>query len=67
MRLSQENPLHTDQNIKAFINILEFCKKKKLNIFFMLHQVQFMATSKKFKEKGVQLQVSSIYARFQTK
>ena len=53
VRLSQENPLSTiDQNIKAFINILEFCKKKKLNIFFMLHQVQFMATQKSLKKKG---------------
>jgi len=63
VRLSQENPLSTiDQNIKAFINILEFCKKEKIKHFFYASSSSVYGNSKKFKEKGVQLQVSSIYA-----
>ena len=44
VRISQKQPAVTvDQNIRNFINILEFCKKKKIKNFFFLHlQVLYM-------------------------
>ena len=63
VRISQENPLRTiDQNIKAFINVLEFCKNEKIKNFFYASSSSVYGNSNMFKEKKVKFHVSSIYA-----
>ncbi len=63
VRISQADPLRTiDQNIKAFINVLEFCKNEKIKNFFYASSSSVYGNSNRFREKKIQFYVSSIYA-----
>jgi len=63
VRISQEKPLQTiDQNIKTFINLMEFCKNNKIKNFFYASSSSIYGNESKFVEKQVLKEVSSIYA-----
>ena len=63
VRISQEKPLQTiDQNIKTFINLMEFCKNNKIKNFFYASSSSIYGNKSKFVEKQVLKKVSSIYA-----
>lgn len=63
VRISQEKPLQTiDQNIKTFINLMEFCKNYKIKHFFYASSSSIYGNESKFVEKQLLKKVSSIYA-----
>ncbi len=63
VRISQEQPLETvDQNIKTFVNILEFCKENNIKHFFYASSSSVYGNDNKFNENFFQKNVSSIYA-----
>ena len=63
VRISQEKPIQTiDQNIKTFINLLEFCKKNKVRNFFYASSSSVYGNKNKFIEKQISKDVSSVYA-----
>ena len=63
VRISQEKPILTiDQNIKTFINLLEFCKKNKVRNFFYASSSSVYGNKSKFIEKQISKDVSSVYA-----
>lgn len=63
VRISQEKPTHTvDQNIKTFINLMEFCKKNNVRNFFYASSSSIYGNDNKFIENFKKNKVSSIYA-----
>lgn len=63
VRISQEKPLQTiDQNIKTFINLLEFCKQNKVKNFFYASSSSIYGNKSNFLEKQISKDVSSVYA-----
>ncbi len=63
VRISQEKPLKTiDENIKTFINLMEFCKSNKIKNFFYASSSSIYGNQSKFVEKQLLKKVSSIYA-----
>ena len=63
VRISQHKPLKTiDENIKTFVNIMEFCKKYKIKNFFYASSSSIYGNNKFFLEKNKNFNVSSIYA-----
>ncbi len=63
VRISQEQPVETvNQNIKTFVNILEFCKENKIKHFFYASSSSVYGNDNKFNENFFQKKVSSIYA-----
>jgi len=51
-----------DQNIKTFVNILEFCKENNIKHFFYASSSSVYGNDNKFNENFFQKNVSSIYA-----
>ena len=63
VRISQEKPLNTvDQNIKTFINLMEFCKKNNIKNFFYASSSSVYGNENKFIESFRKNKVSSVYA-----
>ena len=63
VRISQEKPLNTvDQNIKTFINLMEFCKKNNIKNFFYASSSSVYGNESKFIENLKKNKVSSVYA-----
>ena len=63
VRRSQTEPLKTiDQNIKTFVNLMEFCKKKNIKNFFYASSSSIYGDERKFFEDLNQKKVLSIYA-----
>ena len=63
VRISQEQPIETvNQNIKTFINVMEFCKENKIKHFFYASSSSIYGNDNKFNENFFQKKVSSIYA-----
>jgi UDP-glucuronate 4-epimerase len=63
VRISQEKPLTTvDQNIKTFINLMEFCKKNNVKDFFYASSSSVYGNENKFIESFKKNKVSSVYA-----
>ena len=63
VRLSQKKPTETiDNNIKSFVNILEFCVKKKIKNFFFASSSSVYGENPNQSENKVNLNTNSIYA-----
>ena len=63
VRISQNKPLKTiDQNIKTFVNLMEFCKDNNIKNFFYASSSSIYGNENKFSENTTQKNVSSIYA-----
>ena len=63
VRISQNKPLKTiDQNIKTFVNLMEFCKDNNIKNFFYASSSSIYGNENKFSENVTQKNVSSIYA-----
>ena len=63
VRISQDQPIETiNQNIKTFINVMEFCKENKVKHFFYASSSSVYGNDNKFNENFFQKKVSSIYA-----
>jgi len=63
VRISQDKPIETvNQNIKTFINVMEFCKENKIKHFFYASSSSVYGNDSKFNENFFQKKVSSIYA-----
>ena len=63
VRISQDQPIETvNQNIKTFINVMEFCKEYKVRHFFYASSSSVYGNDNKFNENFFQKKVSSIYA-----
>jgi UDP-glucuronate 4-epimerase len=63
VRISQEKPISTiDQNIKTFVNLMEFCKNNNIKNFFYASSSSVYGNDKKFIESYKKNKVSSIYA-----
>ena len=63
VRISQNKPLKTiDQNIKTFVNLMEFCKDNNIKNFFYASSSSIYGNENKFSENATQKNVSSIYA-----
>jgi len=63
VRLSQKKPINTvDQNIKNFVNILEFCNKKKVKNLFYASSSSVYGLDSNFRENQKLLNTTSIYA-----
>ena len=63
VRISQDQPIETiNQNIKTFINVMEFCKEYKVKHFFYASSSSVYGNDNKFNENFFQKKVSSIYA-----
>ena len=62
VRISQKQPAITvDQNIRNFVNILEFCKKKKIKNFFYASSSSVYGETKSFDENAKLQNTTSIY------
>ena len=63
VRLSIEKPQGTiNNNVKAFINMLELCNKKKIKNFFYASSSSVYGNSKNFKEEKNLKNTTSLYA-----
>ena len=63
VRLSIKEPQRTiDNNIKVFINILEFCKNKKIKKIFYASSSSIYGNTLNFKEDAVSQNTTSLYA-----
>ena len=63
VRISQKQPdITVDQNIKNFVNILEFCKEKKIKNLFYASSSSVYGESKFFDENIKLKNTTSIYA-----
>tara|TARA_Y100000389_G_C17468786_1_gene528291 strand:+ start:6064 stop:7011 length:948 start_codon:yes stop_codon:yes gene_type:complete len=63
VRISQDQPVETiKQNIKTFVNVMEFCKENKIKHFFYASSSSVYGNDNKFNENFYQKNVSSIYA-----
>lgn len=63
VRISQKQPdITVDQNIKNFVNILEFCKEKKIKNLFYASSSSVYGESKLFDENIKLKNTTSVYA-----
>ena len=63
VRISQEKPIQTiDENIKTFVNLLEFSRSCDIKNFFYASSSSIYGNNNKFNEKYITKEVSSVYA-----